>query len=252
MRKVFLISLIIVLFCVHASSQDIGLFLESVPRVGSWAEYKVSIENSSGKTREYILRLAVTNSVKMDGQEYVLVEASPQKFLREKGGTLGLYLKAKPDGGEVSNIFLRARSIQYAPKNGEPYALDEFILGEIKAASKDFDVKRAIKIKEKKTGDLTGGKKCEITIEEREGLVDGSFGCSRLKVKEKGDVSLCADVPFGIVEANLLDEIYDSSDKIEKTKIIKIKLQSWGFDGAKSVFPDKDLKRKGIWGIIFS
>jgi hypothetical protein len=252
MVKAVWILLIIVLFCFPVFSQDIGLFLESVPKVGSWAEYKVSIENSSGKTREYVLRLAVTKSATIEGQEYLLVEASPQKFLREKSGTLGLYLKAKPDGTEISNIFMRARSIQYAPKSGEPYMLDDFILGEIKTASKDFDVRRTVKIKEKKTGDLPDGKKCAITVEEREGLVDGSFGFSKLKVKEKGDVSLCADVPFGIVEANLIDEIYDSSDKIEKTKVIKIRLQSWGPEGAKSVFPDKGLKRKGIWGIIFS
>jgi hypothetical protein len=252
MGKAVFVSLIIVFICLPAFSQDIGLFLESVPKVGSWAEYKVSIENSNGKSREYTLRLAVTKSATIGGQEYFLVEASPQKFLREKGGTLGLYLKARPDGAESANIFLRAKSIQYAPKSGAPFILDEFVLGEIRSASKGFDVRRTKKMVEKKLEDPGDGKIREVTVEERDGFVDGSFGLSKLKVHEKGTVRLCCEIPFGMVAADLVDEVYDSSDKIEKTKNIRIKLTGWGSDGAKSVFPDKGLKIKGIWGIIFS
>ncbi len=251
MRRILWLSLLIALSCFPAFGQDIGLFLENLPPVGSWAEFRVTVQTGEGRPKEKVLRVAVTKSMTVDGVEYLLVEASPQKFLREKGGTLGLWLKAKASPEETANIFLRSRSVQYAPLNRDPYQLDDFVLGELKSASKGFKMDNVRKPAGSRTEEISG-KKLAVSAEERDGMIDGSFGFSRLKVREKGTVLLCAEVPFGMAGADLVDEIYDSSGKIEKTKTIRIRLVSWGTSGAKSAFPEGSLKRKGIWGIIFS
>ncbi len=251
MRRVLWISLVVVLFCFPAFGQDIGLFLENLPPVGSWAEYRITVQSGEGKPKEKLLRVAVTKSAVVDGVEYLLVEASPQKFLREKNGTLGLWLKAKASPEEISNIFIRSRSIQYAPKSGTPYMLDDFVFGELRSASKGFRMERKVKAAGTRTEDI-GGRKLKLSVEERDGMVDGSFGFSRLKVREKGTILSSPEVPFGIAGADLVDEIFSSSGELEKTKNIVIRLVSWGAEGAKSAFPEGSLKRKGIWGIIFS
>lgn len=251
MGRIISFLIIAVLFLVPVLGQDIGLFLESLPEPGAYADFQITV-GSEGKRKEYTLHVAVTKSVKIDGADYLLVEASPQKFLKEKGGTLGLYLKAVPTEEESSNIFLRSGAINYMPKDGSPYALDDSLLKMLKSASAEFKFYRTKKIKGKKVVEVKEGLKTEATVEARDGLIDGSFGFSRLKVREKGEVALSSEVPFGIVEADLQDETYDSSGRIEKIKNIKIKLVGWGFKKAKSVFPEKDLKKKGFWGIIFS
>jgi len=251
MGKFLWLSLTIALSCLHSFGQDVGMFLESLPPVGSWAEYKITVETVGGKPKERVLRVAVTRSAVINGVECLLVEASPQKFLREKGGTLGLWLKAKASPEELGNIFLRAAAIQYIPVSRDPYELDDLLLRELRSASKGFQMRSSRKAAGNGTEEI-GGMKFAVTIEEREGFIDGSFGFSKLKVKEKGTVSVSKDVPFGIVSADLTDEIYDPSGGLEKTKLIKIRLQSCGSSGAKSSFPGGGLKRKGFWGIIFS
>lgn len=107
--------------------------------------------------------------------EYLLVEASPQKFLREKNGTLGLWLKAKASPEEISNIFIRSRSIQYAPKIGAPYMLDDFVFGELRSASKGFKMERKVKVGGTRTEEI-GGKSFKLSHRGADGMVDGSFG----------------------------------------------------------------------------
>ena len=83
-------------------------------------------------------------------------------------------LKAKASPEEISNIFIRSRSIQYAPKSGTHYMLDDFVFDELKSASKGFKMERKIMAAGTRTEEIGGGK-LKLSVEERDGMVDGSF-----------------------------------------------------------------------------
>lgn len=246
----------IVLLCVSmflsltAICQDFDLIFQNLPDVGAFAKYRFKSIKENGKISEWGWTFSVTKKELIDGEECLLIEIFPFRFktLTTKTGTLGIFLKKETNEKERENFLFRAKKVMFAQVGKEPYEVEKSVLEMLREDSKDFKYEKVEKLKEKKIVEFKDKIKrevlvfdSEITFYENDGEKQKYFG-----IKE-----MSKDVPFYLVKEEFTIHKIGKSGEIKKTTKSLVELTDFSYDGAKSAFLGKKMKKKGIWGIIF-
>ncbi|MCX7830122.1 MAG: hypothetical protein N2445_03555 [Acidobacteria bacterium] len=231
--------------------QDFDLIFKNLPDVGAYAKYKYKNSRENGKTAEGDWTVSVTNREKIDGEEYFLVEIYPFVFktLTTKKGTLGIFLKKEANGDEKKNFMLRVKRVMFAEEGKEPYEIDESLLQMLKDDSRDFKVEKIEKERERKFVEFKDKIKMEVVVFDSEVTFEEYDG---EKQNLAGIKEISPQVPFELVKEEYEIKKIGKNGQVKKTIKSVVELVDFSFTGAKSAFPQKKMKKKGFWGIIFS
>ena len=250
MKKIALITILfflqIFIYC-----QDFDLIFQKLPDVGAYAKYKYKNTKNNGKVEEGEWTVSVTKKEIIDGAECVLVEIYPFVFktLTVKTGTLGIMLKKEATEQEKKNFILRAKRVMFAEEGKEPYEVDESVLQMLRDDSNGFKFEKVEKEKERKTVEFKDKIKREVVIYDSNITFDEDDGD---KQKLTGTKEMSADIPFCLVREEYVIQKIGKNGEIKKTIKSVVELTDFSLTDAKSAFPNRKMKKKGFWGIIFS
>lgn len=233
-----------------AICQDFDLIFQNLPDVGAFAKYRFKNIKENGKILEGEWTVSVTKKELIDGEECLLIEIFPFTFkaLTTKTGTLGIFLKKKTNQEERENFLLRAKKVMFAQVGKAPYEIEKSVLEMLREDSKDFKYEKVENLREKKVVEFRDKIEREIVIYDSEITFYESDG---EKQKLFGTKEMSKDVPFYLVKEEFTIQKIGKSGEIKKTTKGLVELTDFSYDGAKSAFLGKKMKKKGIWGIIF-
>lgn len=231
--------------------QDFDLIFKKLPNVGAYAKYKYKNTKEDGKIIEGELTVSVTKKEIIEGVEYVLVEIYPFTFkaLTMKTGTLGIMLKVDANEQENKNFILRAKKVMFAQEGKEPYEVEESVLQMLRDDSKNFKLEKVEKERERKIVEFKNKIISEVVVYDSDLTFYEEDGD---KQNLTGTKEISADIPFCLVREEYIIKKIGKDGKIKKTIKSVTELTEFSDKDAKSAFPDRKMKKKGFWGIIFS
>ncbi len=218
--------------------------------MGSYAEYKMT-KISSKETTESEVKVSVTKKEVIDNKEYNLVEIYPFTFkaMTVKTGTLGILLKKNASDEEKKNFILRAKKVYFAQDGKEPYEVDESVLHLLTSESNDVKYTKEEKEEKREVVEFKDKIKREVITLNSHIIFEEKDGD---KKESKGKIEISKNVPFQLVSEDFIEKKIGKNGELKRVRKNKIELIDFSFTGAKSSFPENNIKKRGVWGIIFS
>lgn len=247
MKKIFFLLLLFYLPCI---AQDYDRILSELPPIGSYAEYKIT-DMKDEKSTTKTVKVSVTKKEVVDGDECLFIEIYPFaiKIITTKVGTLGILLKKDATLEEKKNFILRSKKIFFAEEGKEPYEVERSVLDMLKSESKDFKIEKNEREVERKLVEFKDKVKREVRVIESKIVLLDNDGEKHIY---KGTIEISKEIPFGLINEDFIVKKFGKKGECKKVFKSKIELIDFSYEGAKSAFPDKKIKKKGLWGIIFS
>jgi hypothetical protein len=250
MKKILFFLFFLTFISFNYFCQDYDRILKELPPVGSYAEYKMT-KIGSKETTESRVKVSVTRKQVIDKEEYDLVEISPFTFkaMTVKSGTLGILLKKNASDEEKKNFILRAKKVYFAPEGKDPYEVDESVLHLLTLESNDVKYTKEEKEEKREVVEFKDKIKREVITLNSHIIFEEKDGDRK---ESKGTIKISKDIPFQLISEDFIEKKIGKNGELKRLKENKIELIDFSFSGAKSSFPENNIKKKGVWGIIFS
>lgn len=248
-RPSLFLSALFLLFGLSTVAQELSTFLAALPSEGAWARYRIETTKEGDDAKHRPFNLSVTGKEDRGKRRYYRLEAGPTKFSSDRDGILRFLLPADPTPEEALNPFLAAKEVAYAPPKDAPYRLSDGALSFLHRQSRNLRIRRQEEPLGEEAAVTTKGqsylcRKVRITT-----TIEGSLFGSRFTTVESGIYWLSAQTPFRVVRAEI-DRTETRKGEMKRRRIV-VSLKESGLKGAKSAFPEGEVREKGLLGVLF-